>query len=76
MKYWKKSNGDCGTVDDEGTVPDSVEISKDQYDEYILYMATIKPASASAIDDRVEYSKLTTDCEKIELIARKLSLCD
>ena len=35
MKYWKKSNGDCGTVGDAGLVPDSVEITKAEYDEWV-----------------------------------------
>lgn len=35
MKYWKKSNGDCGTMDSDGHVPDSVEIMKAEYDRWV-----------------------------------------
>ena len=35
MKFWKKSSGDCGTMDDDGFVPDSVEITKDEYEEWL-----------------------------------------
>jgi len=40
MKYWKgkkntNKNGQCGTRDDGGFVPDSVECTKEEYDLYI-----------------------------------------
>lgn len=35
MKYFKKFNGDCGTMDNDGLVPDSIEITKVEYDAYV-----------------------------------------
>ena len=35
MKYWKKSNGDCGTMDDTGYVPGSVQVPKSEYDTFV-----------------------------------------
>lgn len=34
MKYWKR-NGECGTMDDNGHVPDSTETTKEAYDDYV-----------------------------------------
>lgn len=71
MKYWKKSNGECGTVDDGGYVPDSIEISKAEYDEST---AVIKCESVS--EQKLEYKMLKTTDEKLSYIAKMLNVDD
>ena len=34
MKFWKRS-GEYGTMDDDGFVPNSIEITKIEYDEFM-----------------------------------------
>lgn len=51
IKYWKKSNGDCGTVDDTGYVPDSVGITKAEYDEWV--------ASIIVLPEQIEEQRKT-----------------
>lgn len=41
MKYWKKSNGDCGTIDDNGYVPDSIEILEVEYSAWIKSLPVV-----------------------------------
>lgn len=35
MRYWINQLGECGTMDDDGFVPGSADISKEAYDEYV-----------------------------------------
>ncbi len=38
MKYWKgtgQKNGQCGTMNDDGYVPDSIECGKAEYDTWV-----------------------------------------
>lgn len=55
MKFWKKSNGDCGTMDDMGFVPDSVEITKAKYDIFVSSQPIIEQ-----VDEIVEYEDMNT----------------
>ncbi len=67
MKYWKKSNGDCGTMDNDGFVPDSEEATKAEYDAYIASLPVVPE-----IDHKDEFSKLLSADEKIDYIAKQL----
>lgn len=53
MKYWKKSNGECGTMDDDGFVPDSVEVSKTEYDNFVASQPIIE-----SVEEIVEFEDL------------------
>lgn len=55
MKYWKKNNGDCGTRDGKDIVPDSVDITKGEYDAFVATIPESEP-----IDDFVEYENVDT----------------
>lgn len=55
MKYWKKTNGDCGTRGNNDIVPDSVDIQKKEYDTYVASIPEPEP-----IDDVVEYENVDT----------------
>lgn len=55
MKYWKKSNNDCGAMDDDGFVPDSVEITKAEYDLYVASLPIVEH-----VDEIVEYEDMNT----------------
>lgn len=57
MKYWRKLNGDCGTMDDDGYVPDSIQITKHGYDEHIALIPVVKK-SKSDIQKIIEYAKI------------------
>ena len=46
MKYWKNGAGDCGTVDIDGYVPGSVEISKAEYDQYVADQPVVQEVAA------------------------------
>ena len=35
MKFWKRDNNSFGTMDDDGHVPDSIEISEIEYNEHV-----------------------------------------
>ena len=68
-EYWKKSNGDCGTVDEGGHVPDSVKITKLEYDAYVASLPVVP-----VIDHKDKFSKLLSADEKIDYIAKQLKL--
>lgn len=55
MKYWKKSNGDCGTRGKNDVVPDSIDITKVEYDSFVAKIPKEKP-----IDDFVKYENVDT----------------
>ena len=67
MKYWKKLNGDRGTMNDDGHVPDSVEIMKSEYDAYVASLPVVPE-----IDHKDKFSKLLSTDEKIDYIAKHL----
>jgi hypothetical protein len=71
MKFWKKLNGDCGCMDDGGHVPDSVEISEQEYLDWVGAQPVL-----DVVDHKAEYSKLLTDQDKIDYIAKRLNLKD
>lgn len=58
MKYWQKGNGECGTMDDNGSVPGSVEVSKEVYDEYVANMPVIIPIDIVYEFEDVDTGKL------------------
>lgn len=35
MKFWQRPNGDCGTRDDDGYVPNSLEITEAKYRAWV-----------------------------------------
>lgn len=55
MKYWKKLNEDCGTMDDNGFVPDSVEITKLEYDNFVASLSVVE-----YVEEIVEYEDIET----------------
>lgn len=75
MKYWKglpgtPKEGQCGTMDDLGTVPDSDEITKQEYELWAA--STYTPDTTS--DFVALYAAATTSDEKLAVIAQKLAL--
>lgn len=61
MKYWKGNigstkEGQIGTMDDNGVVPDSVECSKQEYDDYAVANPP-KIKAQSDIEKLIEYAK-------------------
>jgi hypothetical protein len=70
IRYWKKTNGDCGTMDNNGHVPDSVEISETEYNSWVEKIPIDKK------DHKTEFAKLKSDSERIEFIAKKLDLIE
>lgn len=47
MKYWKGNvgtgkEGQCGTMEDSGVVPDSIEITKVEYDAWIASLPVVE----------------------------------
>ncbi|NJD76944.1 MAG: hypothetical protein FIB08_07605 [Candidatus Methanoperedens sp.] len=74
LKYWKgkpgtDKNGEFGTHDEVDSVPDSVEITKEEYDALIA-IQPIPPENPY----KTQYREATTDTKRIEIIARKLGL--
>ena len=67
MKYWRKSSGDCGTMDDDGYVPDSVQVPKSEYDSFVASLPVVPE-----IDHKDKFSKLLSADEKIDYIAKHL----
>lgn len=55
-RYWRKSDGQCGTMDDDGYVPDSVEIEKQEYDQYVADQPVIVP-----VEQIIEYEDIDTE---------------
>jgi len=56
MKYWKKSNGRCGMMDNDGYVPNSIEIKKFEYDIYVSSLPKIE-YEKSDIEKLIEWAK-------------------
>jgi hypothetical protein len=71
MKFWKKESGECGTMDDNGYVPDSEGITEEIYQEWISSQPVAKE-----VDHKSQYSVLESDSERIEFIAKKLDLIE
>lgn len=74
MKYWKgyigtTKEGQCGTMDDLASVPDSVEIPKAEYDAWMA----IQPATVIP-DHKSQYLAATTDAQRLRVIATLLGL--
>jgi hypothetical protein len=55
MKYWKNFKGDCGTMDNDGFVPDSTKITKEEYDRYVKAQPIINP-----VNQIIEYENIET----------------
>lgn len=74
MKYWKgidgtSKQGQFGTMDDTGFVPDSVECTQAEYQQH--YDALPK---FDVPDYKSLYSQATTDGQRLGIIAGKLGL--
>lgn len=54
MKYWKRG-GACGTMDNNGYVPNSTEITKEAYDNYVSNVPVV-----SIEEPVVEYEDVDT----------------
>ena len=54
MRYWKRGLI-CGTMDDNGHVPDSIEVAKVVYDVYVESVV-VEQKPKSDIDKVVEYA--------------------
>ena len=61
MKYWKNKKGECGTMNDNGSVPESIEITKEEYNTYVSNI----PIQAIVVPI-IEYENVDTG-EKIRL---------
>lgn len=76
MKYWKGKigtvkEGQFGTMDNNGYVPDSITINKFQYEQYINSLPIIP-----IIDKKIEYAKMKTVTEQIQFLAKELNLIE
>ena len=74
MKFWKGLTGTSkagrfGSMDDDGYVPDSVEIPEQEYLDWVASLPVV-----SEIDHKNEFSKLLSADEKINYIAKQLKL--
>jgi hypothetical protein len=74
MRYWKGRNGtskqgQCGTFDDLGPVPDSDEVSKEEYQAWIDSLP-VTPKK----DLKDAFSKASTTADKIDILAEALGL--
>lgn len=74
MRYWKGKpgtikEGQCGTFDDDGSVPDSDEIEQIEYNNWVAAQPNIPVTDYKAL-----YATATTDAQRINLIAQKLDL--
>lgn len=75
MKYWKGNTGSpkqgqFGTMNDDGFVPDSVGCTKAEYDAYVASLPVI-PAPKDYVS---LYAAAPTEAEKLQVIADKLGL--
>lgn len=50
MKYWKNELGECGTRDAGTIVPDTISVSRREYDEYVDQMVSEHDAVISVAD--------------------------
>lgn len=62
MKYWKGIIGTpkqdmCGTMGDNGCVPDSVEIGEVIYDEFVAAQPIIEPVNENVEFEDIESGK-------------------
>ena len=62
MKYWKgkpetNKEGEYGTMDNNGFVPDSFEVTKEEYDEYVSSKPVLPKKPESDIEKLVKYAK-------------------
>ncbi len=76
MKYWKgkagtAKEGQYGTCDDNGSVPDSDEVTKSEYDSFISNIKINIPIQKNW---KFLYQNAATDAEKIDIIAKFLKL--
>lgn len=76
MKYWKGKPGtnkenQYGTMDNNGYVPNSIVISKFQYEQYINSLPIIP-----IINKKIEFGKMETVDNKIQFIAKELNLIE
>ena len=71
MKFWKKSNGVCGTMNDNGHVPDSVDITEQEYLDWVASQPVPK-----IIKQKAEFATMKSDSERISFIAKKLDLIE
>lgn len=55
MKYWKNSNGECGTRAVGDVVPDGVDITKAEYISFVESLPKSEP-----INNFVEYENVDT----------------
>ena len=69
MKYWKKQNGEHGTMDNNGHVPDSEEATKEEYDAFVASLPVVPE-----INHKDKFSKLLSAGERIDYIAKQLKL--
>lgn len=75
MKYWKgktgtPKQGQSGTMDDNGFVPDADECTQADYDAYIASL----PATPVPKDYKALYTAAPTVADKMQVIADKLGL--
>ena len=61
MKWWKgldgtSKEGQCGTMEEDGFVPDSTEATKAEYQDYIKNIPIV-PVVESDLDKLVKYAK-------------------
>ena len=57
MKFWKNIKGECGTMGNDGFVPNSVEIIEDEYNEYVESLVAVN-LPKSDIQKLIDYAKL------------------
>ena len=62
MKYWigiikTPKEGVCGTMDDNGYVPDSIGSNLLEYNQYIQSLLKVEPQPKSDIDKLIEHAK-------------------
>lgn len=75
MKYWKgragtAKQGQYGTMEDNGSVPDSDEVTKIEYGAYIASL----PATQPQPDYKAQYAAATTTNQQIQVLAKALGL--
>jgi hypothetical protein len=73
MKFWKgitgsTKEGQFGTMGENGTVPDSVECTKAEYDAYVAGQVAVPDLRKAA------YAALATDAQRIAYLATQLKL--
>lgn len=58
MKYWKKISGDCGTRSNNDVVPESVDITKAEYEAFVKKMPKEEPVSNVAEYENVDTGEI------------------